>query len=380
MILQALLVSKDDLATETLTQVLANFGVAVDRSSAADVAVARMDEQHFDQIIVDFDDPGTASLVLENNRRAASPKQGNPAVTVALLREASQIRAILGAGAHFILVKPITHDQADATLRAATALLKRERRQSFRVPVQAPVSLRTQEAQHLEGILLDVSSGGMDVLAANPLPSSALAHFSFELPDSNVQVEGDAEVAWSSANGQTGLRFLDMDVRMRESLNEWLASHAQEALPEEPEAVSHCKLTDLSLGGCYVETESPFPQSSAVDLCLKAAGMEIHAEGLVRVMHPAHGMGIEFPARTEEQRKTVGEFIEFLTKQPGAKPELEISPRALVAKAEELDAASADGSENDDPLLELLRSGDVLEQTEFLGDLHRQRNSADVSQ
>ena len=58
-----------------------------------------------------------------------------------------------------------------------------------------------------------------------------------------------------------------------------------------------------------MQTESPFPQSSAVDLCLRAAAMEIHAEGLVRVMHPGHGMGIEFPARTEEQRKSVGEFI-----------------------------------------------------------------------
>ena len=63
MILKALLVSKDDQAAETLTQVLANFGVAVDRSSAADVAVARLEEEHFDQIVVDFDDPGTASLV-----------------------------------------------------------------------------------------------------------------------------------------------------------------------------------------------------------------------------------------------------------------------------------------------------------------------------
>ncbi len=380
MILQALLVSKDDLAAETLTQVLASFGVAVDRSSAPDVAVGRLDEEHFDQIIVDFDDPGTASLVLESNRRQGRPKQGNPAVTVALLRDASQIRAILGAGAHFILVKPLTQEQTHATLRAATALLKRERRQSFRVPVQAPVSIRTEETPHLEGILLDLSSGGMDVLAAKPLPSAALAHFSFDLPDGNVQVEGDAEVAWSSANGQTGLRFLDIDPRMREQLGEWLAAHSQEALPEEADPVSHCKLTDLSLGGCYVETESPFPQSSAVDLCLKAAGMEIHTEGLVRVMHPAHGMGVEFPARTEEQRKSVGDFIDFLSKQPGTTPELEISPRALLASADELNPETQSGSEADDALLDLLRTGDTLEQAQFLEDLHRQRNSADVSQ
>src|SRR5882757_511888 len=82
MILKALVVSKDDLATETLTQVLANFGVAVDRSSAADVAVARLEEEHFDQIVVDFDDPASASLVLEANQHAG-PKHGNPAVTLA---------------------------------------------------------------------------------------------------------------------------------------------------------------------------------------------------------------------------------------------------------------------------------------------------------
>lgn len=380
MTLQALLVSKDDVATEALTKVLANFGVAVGRSSAADVAVSRLEEEHFNQIIVDFDDRETAVQVLEANRRQASAKQANPAVTVALVQDASEIRAILGMGAHFILVKPIVHEQAHATLRAATSLLKRERRQAFRVPVQAPISLRVTEGEHVEGILLDVSSGGIDVLAAKPMPSAAMAHFSFELPEGNAQVEGDAEVAWSSANGQTGLRFLDMDVRVREQLNDWLTAHSQEALPEEADPVSHCRLTDLSLGGCYVETESPFPQSSAVDLCLKAAGLEIHTEGLVRVMHPGHGMGIEFPARTEEQRKSVGEFIEFLTSQPGAKPELEISPRSLVASAEELSVTSGAGSEADDPLLELLRSGSTLQQTQFLEDLHRQRNSAEVSQ
>src|SRR5262249_16890916 len=156
MTLQALLVSKDDLAADSLTQVLANFGVAVHHSSAVEVALSRLEDEHFDQVIVDFDDPEAALQVLESNNRQTGPKQ--PAVTVALLREASQIRKILGAGAHFILIKPIIHEQAHSTLRAATAMLKRERRQSFRVPVQAPISLRTEDTQHIEGILLDVSS------------------------------------------------------------------------------------------------------------------------------------------------------------------------------------------------------------------------------
>jgi len=383
MILQALLVSKDDPTAETLIQVLAQFGVAVDRSNAADVAVTRLAEERFDQVIVDFDDPEAGSLVLEACRHLAGPDR-NPPVTVALLQEVSQIRSILGAGAHFILTKPVAHEQAQNTLRAATALLKRERRQSLRVAVQAAVSIRIDESNTVEAILLDLSTGGMDVLAAKPLPSAALLHVSFELPAGGAGIAGDAEVVWSTANGQTGLRFLDMDAEMREGMREWLAARSHDALPEEPDAVTQCKLTDLSLGGCYVQTESPFPQSSAVDLCLRAAGMEIHTEGLVRVMHPGHGMGIEFPARTEDQRKSVGEFIAFLTGQPGATPQLETSPRALVASAvdlnQDLGQTSSAATDAEDPLLELLRTGTALAEEAFLAELHQQRTPASVSQ
>lgn len=378
MILQALLVSKDDPTAETLIQVLAQFGVAVDRSNAADVAASRLAQEPFDQVIVDFDDPEAASLLLDSCRRMAGPDR-NPPVTVALVHDASQIRSILGQGAHFVLTKPIAAEQARNTMRAATALLKRERRQSLRVAVQAAVSIHAADGNTVEGILLDLSTGGMDVLAAKALPSTAMVRVFFELPDGALGIEGDAEVAWSTANGQTGLRFLDMDPKMREKMGAWLAAHSQDALPEEPDAASPCKLTDLSLGGCYVQTPSPFPQSSAVDLCLRATGMEIHVEGLVRVMHPGHGMGIEFPARTEEQRKSVGEFIEFLTTQPGATPQLETSPRSLVANVVDLSQTSDAGSDAEDPLLELLRIGNALDEEAFLGELHRQRTPASVS-
>src|SRR6202051_860337 len=378
MILQALLVSKDEEAAETLIQVQAQLGVAVDRSNAPDVAIAKLKAQHFDQVIIDFDDPSAACLMLEGCKNFSGPERKSP-VTVALLRDASQIRSILGQGAHFILTKPLTHEQACNTLRAATALLKRERRQSARVAAQAPVSMQTDSSDRIEAILLDLSIGGMDVLAAKPLSVAALVHISFELPDGGAAIVADAEVAWSTPNGQTGLRFLDLQSKMREAMSEWLSAHSHDTLPEEPAAVSHCKLTDLSLGACYVQTASPFPQASAVDLSLRAAGMEIHAEGLVRVMHPGHGMGIEFPARTEEQRKNVGEFIDFLTGQPGTTPQLETSPRSLVASEVDLRHNSTE-NDGDDPLLELLRTGNSLEEEAFLGELRRQRTPVGVNQ
>jgi len=379
MILQALLVTKDDPTAEILVQVLAQFGIAVARSNDADVAVSRLTEERFDEVIVDFDDPQTASLMLESCRRLTGPDR-NPPVTVALLPDATQIRSILGGGAHFILAKPVSHEQAQTTLRAASAILKRERRSSLRVAVQAPVSIQSDDIGQIEGILLDLSTGGMDVLAAKPLPKTTLVRVHFELPETGTGIEADAEVAWSTPNGQTGFRFLDMDSTMREDMCTWLAQHSKDALPDEAESPSPCKLTDLSLGGCYVETESPFPQSSSVDLCLRTIGMEFHTEGLVRVMHPGHGMGIEFPSRTEEQRQSVTEFIEFLTSQPGAQPQLEASPRALTASAVDLSQHTKAEGDVEDPLLDLLLSGSALEQEQFLAELTRQRTPADVAQ
>jgi CheY-like chemotaxis protein len=371
MILQTLLLSKDDLSAETLTQVLAEFGVAVSRSNLVDDAVAQLAGARFDQVIVDFDEPAAASLLLDACRGLRGPDR-NPPVTVALLNDASQVRSILGAGAHFILNRPITHAQAQNTFHAAIALLKRERQQSARVAVQAPVSIRLEQNNTLEGILLDLSNYGMDLLAAQPLPLAAHVHVSFALPDDGLAIEADAAVAWSNANGQAALRFLEMDANLRGQMGEWLAARSRDAAAEEPDAISQCKLTDLSLGGCYVQTESPFPQSSAVDLCLRVAGMDVYAEGLVRVMHPGHGMGIEFPAHTAAQRAIVTEFIQFLIGQPGVSPQLETSPRSLVASAASLSAPT----DAPDPLLELLRNGNALDEDAFLAELQRQRTAA----
>jgi hypothetical protein len=127
-----------------------------------------------------------------------------------------------------------------------------------------------------------------------------------------------------------------------------------------------------------VETESPFPEGAAVDLCLKAGDMEIHIDGLVRVMHPSTGMGMEFPSRTSEQRERVGNFIEFLTSRPGTVPDLLISPRSLVANEAEFTNQDED-TDLTDPLLDLLRHGQSVTPEQFFAELHKQRNSQEVA-
>ena len=375
MTFHALLVSKDEDAASVLTPLLARCGVDVACCGYPE-ALCRLGEEKFDSVIVDFDDPHSASLVLQNAGQASA---GVNSVTVALLSDKTKVRNVFGAGANFILYKPISVEQAEASLRAATALIKRERRRSFRVPVQVPIQLQVQDGPPLEGILLDLSEDGMDMLAAQPLSPGSTVSAQFNLPDSNTEIQVSGEIAWASPNGQAGVRFIDVPENLRATLKSWVAANAPETPPPDPEPVSQCTLTDLSLGGCYVETESPFPERSGITLCLNAEDIEVQAEGLVRVMHPGFGMGIEFAARTTDERAQVARFIGFLTSRPGTLPALLITPRTLAVSDAYNQPDSPPTEELDDPLLELLRSHESLNQEEFLQKLRQQRGSEEVT-
>jgi CheY-like chemotaxis protein len=374
MTFQSLLVCKDEQATDVLTSVLAGFGLGVQCCGYPD-ALCRLTEQKFDAVIVDYDDPHSAALVLQN---AFQVSAGNNTVTVALLDDKTKVRHVFGAGANFVLYKPVSQQQAEASLRAAIALIKRERRTSFRVPVQLPVKLRVENGSEMEGILLDLSEDGLDVLASQPLCPAAKVNARFILPDQEAEIDVRGEVAWANPNGESGVRYTDIPENLRCSLREWVIANAAE-VPEDPEPVSVCRLSDLSLGGCYVETESPFPERSGIVLCLKAAGLEVQAEGRVRVMHPEFGMGIEFASGTAEQRDQVGTFIGFLTSRPGTVPQLLITPKTMAAVSANDYPKSKGSAEPEDLLLDLLNRAASLNQEDFLKELRQQRNSEEVA-
>lgn len=375
--LQALLVSSDDAAADVLGRVLSSFDIAMDRSSDPDTTLSRMQQQKFDALIVDFDNSEAAEAVLQHAKQL-----GSAPVSIALVADTEKVRAILSGGAHFVLYKPVTEEAAKAGLRAVAALLSRERRRAFRVPVQAPVEITLPDARKVDGILLDLSETGMDVLTAEAQVGGSLLGFHFQVPDGALEMEGHGQVAWANANGQTGVQFLDLSESLAAGLKAWVRAAAAASGSAADEAVPHCKLTDLSLGGCYVETNAPFPERALVDFCLKTKELEVHTEGMVRVMHPGLGMGVEFPSRTLEQRQQVGSLIDFLRSSPDAMPELSISPRALVAditQFEPADKPANSGDEMEDPLVELLRRGAALQQEDFLAELQHQRNPEETA-
>ncbi len=100
----------------------------------------------------------------------------------------------------------------------------------------------------------------MEILSEQALFPSSSIGFRFNLTE-ELLVEGRAEVAWAKPNGQAGIRFYDLSEETRTSQKSWVLASADAKLPEELDSMSICQLTDLSLGACYVETDSPYPKT-----------------------------------------------------------------------------------------------------------------------
>jgi len=370
---RALLVVRDTVAVDTLTSLLRSESVEVTRVPDATKAVVGLPDHAPDLIFADFADSDAMTL-LETLRPAA----GAPSLlSVFLLQDETERAAALRLGAQFIIYKPVSASQLRSVLIATRSLRSRERRRTTRVPVQLPVTLGWAGEQNVEGILLDVSGTGMDVLTSRPISNFTELKFQFDLPQHTVPISGSGVVAWTRSTGETGVRFENLSEDAHRALVKWLDSAPQESTEENAATGVMCKLTDLSLGGCYVESESPFPMGTRLDLILQARGTFATAQGRVRVLHPGYGMGIEFLSDTEEHRTAVSGFLNFLVSQSGVAPELRASPREIVP----LDPVIPEGEdEPEDALLHLLRHEIGMSQADFLSALQKQRGAVAQSE
>ena len=73
-------------------------------------------------------------------------------------------------------------------------------------------------------------------------------------------------------------------------------------------------LTDISLGGCYVQTFSPLSVGTLLSMRVQTKMTEFRCTGNVQASHPGVGMGIIFADFEEGQRQ----LLEALIKQLAA--------------------------------------------------------------
>jgi hypothetical protein len=102
---------------------------------------------------------------------------------------------------------------------------------------------------------------------------------------------------------------------------------------------------------------------------MRAGGIEVRAPGIVRVMHPDKGMGVQFTQNTPEHRTALERFLGVLTENRSLMPELLVQAEGLENDGFQRQPSAAD---TEDPLLQLFYA-EPLSTEAFQEALRKQR-------
>ena len=75
---------------------------------------------------------------------------------------------------------------------------------------------------------------------------------------------------------------------------------------------SNCRVSDIGLGGCYVEMISPLPAGEKATLDVTIGEFAFRVDAIVRATHISLGMGLQFLGGAAEARKTLEALIQHL--------------------------------------------------------------------
>lgn len=367
--LQSLLLCTDDKVVRVLRRVLSEMEIGIELCSDVDAAMQKLTRQRFEAVIVDCTSHASAISVLKGVRSAPANRRAIAVAVVEAENPATghgSAKHVFSVGAHFVLFKPLPLERTRSSFRAVRALMKRERRRHARIPIELAVEIALEGKGNWRASTSDLGENGMALKIQNmKLPASF--PLKFTLPGSSQMISCTGEVAWQG-NQLAGVRFSDIAADASDQLKQWIERQLLGA--EAEEVTVSCKLTDLSLSACYLQTESPFPARTRLRLMMKVGELTLQIEGIVRVMHPGAGMGVEFTQHTGMQKIKVEEFIQTLVNTEGAVPDLQVRPDSIDNSANSEWEIPPDST---DPLLSLFVTKADIDSESFQHELKKQR-------
>ncbi len=215
----SLLLAHDPELLAVLRSVLEELGVHVEVCAAREPALARLAEQKYDLVVLDWEEFEGASFIVFNTRLTSHNKES---VVIAVVSGVTAMRNAQTVGANFILCKPLLPEPVRRTVRAASALFIDAGPRHVRHVVRS-LSFVSLETPREPAVLLNLSQGGMAVQALEPLAPGRVLQLKFDLPKETMRVEAQGEIVWTDPSGRAGIRFLDMPEQSQLNLKEWVA-------------------------------------------------------------------------------------------------------------------------------------------------------------
>jgi len=362
MALTSLLVCSDAQTVQVLRASLQDMGISVESCGDLRMARARLEDRHFDAVLVDCqDEPAAIELIVQ----ARNTSTNKTAAVIGIVNGQNDVRAIFAKGANFMLYKPISRERAAHSMRAARGLMQSERRIRPRIALQANTSVAYAGEENVPAALVDLSEDGIAFRSDSKLPPYCKVYFQFSPPQSTSLIRLSGEVMWQDSSGRVGIRFSQVPQTSRRVLNDWLQANLtapSEPVPAEPQiptggddlslrlsaglgllsvssgdrrnlsrrtcrlgaevfrsnssVPTRCTLIDISPGGCYIETIETFPAGTTLEIVVRTADLKLRVHGKVLSTHPGFGMGVEFSLRTDDHRKQVQQLIAHAKSEP----------------------------------------------------------------
>jgi CheY-like chemotaxis protein len=250
MTLSALLVCTDKAAAEVLSRVLKELSIRVEPCPDFARASIRAAQERFDVIIVD----GQSSVeVFSLLRETRTPRLNDATLAVAIVPSQDSIRELFSLGVNFVLYKPVAYDRALSSLRAARAVMLKEKRMNARAAVHTHATVDYANVEQEKATLVNLAPGGMAVLFGKKLPPTSKVYFQFKLPGQTASVRLSGQVVWQEWNGRAGVQFVDVPKTSRKLVDEFLGAK----LPDEKEKQEFFDVNDVT-----VEMEEPLGTSA----------------------------------------------------------------------------------------------------------------------
>jgi DNA-binding NarL/FixJ family response regulator len=242
MTLSSLLVCVDDSAGPVLRQVLGELNIRVEACSDLARAAMRLAQERFDVVIFDCESQKEVTNLLRETRLS---RLNDATLAVAVVPGQDNIREMFSLGVNFVLYKPVSHDRAVSSLRAARAVMRKEKRRNPRATVHTHATIDYADIQQQKATLVDLAQDGMCVRFGKKFPPTTKVYFQFKLPDQAQTVRLSGQVVWQDWNGRSGFQFVDVPKASRRLVTDFL----QSVLPASrvPESVA----------GVAVEIEEP---------------------------------------------------------------------------------------------------------------------------
>jgi len=221
MTLTALLVCVDEAAAQVLRRVLEELSIGVESCPDFARAAMRLAQQRFDVAIVDGESNADVISLLRETRMS---RLNDSTLAVVVVAGQDSIREMFSMGVNFVLYKPVAYDRALSSLRAARAVMRKEKRKNARAAVHAHATIDYANVQQEKATLVDLAQDGMQVQFGKKLPPTSKVYFQFKLPQQAMSVRLSGQVVWQDWNGRAGVQFVDVPKASRKMLADFLSA------------------------------------------------------------------------------------------------------------------------------------------------------------